>query len=92
MKKTFFIAVAFVCFSNFAFANDRQLKINSTEKALKNQPMELISNLNEETKEVFKTKSEEDRFSFCYEIGRTVTESHGVRITTVYSHCTDYRL
>jgi hypothetical protein len=32
MKKTFFIAVAFACYSNFAFANDGSLKKNLTKQ------------------------------------------------------------
>jgi hypothetical protein len=92
MKKTFFIAVAFVCFSNFAFANQGSLKINPTKLGFKNHTVELITKINEETKEVSKTKSEDDSFTFCYEIGRSTTVSHGVSITTVYSHCTVYQL
>jgi hypothetical protein len=92
MKKTFFIAVAFACFSNFAFASNGSSRINPTLEALKDQPIELTTKQTEETTETSKTKSEEDGFTFCYEVARTVTESHGARITTVYSHCTVYNL
>jgi hypothetical protein len=92
MKKTFFIAVAFVCFSNFAFANNGSLKIDPTKQALAKHPIELMVKQTEETEEVFKTTSEEDSFTFCYEVGRKVSERYGVRITTVYLHCTEYTL
>jgi hypothetical protein len=92
MKKTFFIAVAFVCFSNFAFANNGSLKTDPTKQASVNHPIELTTKQTEKTEEVSKTKSEDDRFTFCYQIGSSTSVSHGVSITTVYSHCTDYSL
>jgi cobyrinic acid a,c-diamide synthase len=92
MKKTFFIAMAFVCFSNFAFANDSLSKINPTKQALTNHPIELIIKQTEQTRETSIAKSEDTAFTFCYEIGRSTSVSHGVSITTVYSRCTVYSL
>ncbi|PWA09636.1 hypothetical protein [Flavobacterium laiguense] len=92
MKKTFFIAVAFVCFSNFAFANDGSLKTDPTKQALENHPVELITKVNEETNEVSKTKSEEESFTFCYEVGSSSSTAHGLTVVTHYMHCTTYQL